>query len=88
MSVPVHLSSHLHSYTRGKSDVEADGGTLAELVADLDRRYPGLGFRVIDEQGRIRPHINFFVKGDLVRDLARPVAPDEEVLILGALSGG
>ncbi len=88
MSVPVHLSSHLHSYTKGKSDVEADGGTLRDVVADLDRRYPGLAFRVIDEQGRIRPHVNFFVRGDLVRDLACRVAPGEEVLILGALSGG
>jgi sulfur-carrier protein len=88
MSVPVHLSSHLHSYTRGKSDVEAEGRTLAELVADLDRRFPGLRFRVIDEQDRIRPHINFFVGGAMVRDLNRPIVPATEVLILGALSGG
>ena len=88
MSVPVHLSSHLHSYTSGRSDVEADGGTLSELMADLDRRYPGLRFRVIDEQDRIRPHINFFVRGILVRDLTSAVGPGEEVLILGALSGG
>lgn len=88
MSVPVHLSSHLHSYTKGESDVEARGGTLSEVMADLDRRYPGLRFRVVDEQGRIRPHINVFLRGVVVRDLACAVAPGEEVLILGALSGG
>ncbi len=88
MSVSVHVSSHLHSYTGGTSEVEADGGTLVELVADLDRRFPGLRFRVIDEQGRIRPHMNFFVGGTLVRDLGCPISPGTEVLILGALSGG
>jgi hypothetical protein len=88
MSVPVHLSSHLRSYTLGKSDVEAEGGTLEELMADMDRRFPGVRFRVIDEQGSIRPHVNFFVRGNLVRDLGCPITPGEEVLILGALSGG
>ena len=88
MRVPVHLSSHLRSYTRGKSDVEAEGSTLAELMADMDHRFPGLRFRVIDEQDHIRPHMNFFVGGTLVRDLASPIAPGNEVLIMGALSGG
>jgi sulfur-carrier protein len=88
MSVPVHFSSHLRSYTHGKSDVQADGDTLARLMEDLDRRYPGLRFRVVDEQDHIRPHINFFVGGSLERDLACPIGPGVEVLILGALSGG
>ena len=88
MKVPVHLSSHLRSYTRGESDVEAEGTTLAELMVDMDRRFPGLRFRVIDEQDHIRPHMNFFVGGTLVRNLASPIAPGSEVLIAGALSGG
>jgi len=88
MSVPVHLSTHLRSYTHGASDVEGDGATLAELMTDLDRRFPGIRFRVIDEQDRIRPHMNFFVRGDLARDLTCRIAPGDEVLILGALSGG
>jgi sulfur-carrier protein len=88
VSVPIHVSTHLRSYTRGSADVQADGATLAELVADLDRRFPGLRFRLIDEQDHIRPHMNFFVQGSLVRDLGCPVPPGTEVLILGALSGG
>jgi len=88
MSVPVHFSSHLRSYTHGRSDVQAEGGTLAQLMADLDRRFPGLRFRVIDEQDHIRPHMNFFVGGSLVRDLGCRIDPAVEVLILGALSGG
>ncbi len=88
MSVAIHLSTHLRSYTRGAADVQADGATLAEIMADLDRRYPGLRFRVIDEQDHIRPHLNFFVRGTLVRDLGCPVDPSAEVMILAALSGG
>jgi molybdopterin synthase sulfur carrier subunit len=88
VSVQVHLSSHVRSYTGGEPDVEADGRTLAELMLDLDRRYPGIRFRVIDEQDRIRRHMKFFVAGEAVTDLGHPVPPGAEVHILGSLSGG
>ena len=88
MSVKVRVSSHVRTYTGGQAQVEADGGTLGELMADLERRYPGIRFRVIDEQDRIRAHMNFFVGGVLARDLRHPVRPGDEVFILGSLSGG
>lgn len=88
MSVRVHLSTHVRAYTGGRAEVEAEGGTLMELLADLERRYPGLKFRVIDEQDRIRQHMNFFVGDRLVRDLEHPIPAGEDVHILGALSGG
>lgn len=88
MSVRVHLSTHVRAYTGGKAEVEAEGQTLTELLADLERRYPGLRFRVVDEQDRIRQHMNFFVGDTLVRNLAHPIPPGEDVHILGALSGG
>jgi sulfur-carrier protein len=87
-NVKVYVSSHVRSYTAGRPELEAAGATLAEVVGDLERQYPGLRFRVIDEQDRIRPHMNFFVGDELVRDLAHPVAPGDDVHILGALSGG
>lgn len=88
MPVKVHLSSHLRAYTGGQAEVVAEGRSLAEVVGDLDRRFPGIRFRVIDEQERIRPHINFFVGGELTRDLLRPIGSGEQVHILAALSGG
>lgn len=88
MPVKIHLSSHVRSYTGGRADVEAEGATLFEIMADVERRYPGLRFRVIDEQDRIRPHMNFFVGGMLARDLHHPIHLGEEVHILGSLSGG
>jgi molybdopterin converting factor small subunit len=55
----VLIPSPLRSYTN-RSEVEAEGATLAELLADLDRQFPGIRFRVVDEQGNIRRHIRFF----------------------------
>ncbi len=83
----VSIPSALRSYTKER-EVEAAGATLTDLVADLDRRYPGVRFRMIDEQDRMRPHIRFFVNGEQVFDLARPLHPSDMVHIVQALSGG
>jgi molybdopterin converting factor small subunit len=83
----VLIPSPLLSYTK-RNRVEASGGTMAELLLDLDRQYPGLRFRVIDEQDRMRPHMRFFVNGKQVYDLARELGPDDAVHIVQALSGG
>jgi sulfur-carrier protein len=84
----VVLPTPLAGYTANRREVEAEGATLALLIADLDRRYPGLRFRVIDEQDAIRPHIRIFVNRSLAPTLATPLAPDDEVLVVAALSGG
>ena len=83
----VLIPGPLLSYTR-KSEVEATGATFAELLADLDRQYPGLRFRVIDEQDRMRPHMRFFVNGEQVFDMARPLRASDSIQIVQALSGG
>lgn len=83
----VLIPSPLFSYTR-KREVEASGETLAELLVDLDRQFPGLRFRVMDEQDRIRPHVRFFVNGEQVFDLGRVLHPTDGIQILQALSGG
>jgi molybdopterin synthase sulfur carrier subunit len=83
----VLIPGPLRSYTRER-EVEATGATLAELLADLDRRYPGMRFRVIDEQDRVRPHIRFFVNGEQAVDLTRPLRPTDALFIVQALSGG
>jgi hypothetical protein len=69
-------------------EVEATGATLDELFADLDRRYPGLRFRVIDEQDAIRPHIKVFVNRVQAPSIASRLEPSDEVLVVAALSGG
>lgn len=84
----VNLSSHFRSYTGGEARVEARGATVAEVFEDLDRRYPGLRFRVIDEQDHVRRHIKVFVNLASIEDLATPVAEADELHVIGALSGG
>ena len=83
----VFIPNPLRSYTNAAT-VDALGTTVGELTEDLDRRYPGLRFRVIDEQGQIRPHIKFFVNGAQTRSLAEPLSNADEVMIVCALSGG
>lgn len=83
----VRIPTPLRSYT-GAAEVAADGATLAALLRDLDRRHPGIRFRIVDEQDRLRRHLRVFVNGGEVRDLATALAPDAEVQILQALSGG
>ncbi len=83
----VSIPTPLRSYTQA-AEVEADGATVGELLADLDRRFPGIRFRMIDEQDGIRPHVRIFVNRESVAGLAEAVAPGDEVQILQALSGG
>jgi molybdopterin converting factor small subunit len=83
----VLIPSPLRSYTKER-EVEASGATLSEVLADLDRQYPGLRFRMIDEQDKMRPHIRFFVNGEQVFDMNLVLQPRDEVQIVQALSGG
>ena len=83
----VLIPGALRSYTR-ESHVEAVGDTLDELFADLDRRYPGLRFRVVDEQNQLRPNMRVFVNGIGVRELGHALQPDDFVAVVQALSGG
>jgi molybdopterin converting factor small subunit len=83
----VLIPSPLLSYTNAK-EVEAAGATIGDLLTDLDRRYPGFRFRVIDEQNRMRAHMRFFVNGEQVFELTRPLRPTDAVQIVQALSGG
>lgn len=83
----VLIPSSLRSYTE-QGEAEASGATLAAVLADLDRQYAGIRFRMIDEQDRIRRHIRIFVNGDQVRDLAQTLDASDEIVIAQALSGG
>ncbi len=84
----VLIPSPLHSYTHGVSTVEVEGSTLADVLAALDERFPGLRFRIVDEQDRVRRHIHFFVDAELVKQIDHPVARGNEIMIVCALSGG
>ena len=83
----VLIPGALRSYTRA-SHVDAVGTTLDALFADLDRSYPGLRFRVVDEQNLLRPNMRIFVNGLGVRELGHALKADDFVALVLALSGG
>jgi molybdopterin converting factor small subunit len=67
------------------------GTTIAELIKNIDEKHPGLAAYIIDERGVLRKHVNIFLRGDLIQDrktLQDAVAPNDEVYIFQALSGG
>jgi molybdopterin converting factor small subunit len=86
--VTVHIPGALRSYTKQKGEIAAEGQTLAEVLSALDHRYPGLRFRIITEQDRIRPHIRIFVNEEQARNLSIALQPDDQIHIICALSGG
>jgi len=86
--IRVSIPSQLIAYTDGATRVEAAGDTVERVLDDLDRRFPGLKFRVVDEQDRIRRHMRIFVGQDEAKTVRVPVRDGGDLLIFGALSGG
>ena len=84
----VRIPTPLRSYTEQRSVVDAAGTTVDAVLLDLDRQFPGIRFRMVDEQGRIRRHMRVFVNEEPARDLGAAVAPTDELTIMQALSGG
>lgn len=84
----VRIPTPLRSYTGGEANVTAAGATVAEVLADLDRQFPGLRFRVVDEQDRLREHMTVWLDGERCRDLSASLDGLDEVVLMQALSGG
>jgi molybdopterin converting factor small subunit len=85
--VKVLIPGALRSYTE-RGQVEVSGTTVGAVLAQLDTRYTGIRFRIVDEQGQIRRHIRLFVNGVQVRELSQVLAATDELVIVQALSGG
>lgn len=83
----VLIPSALRSYT-GRMHVQAQGATLGALLLDLERQFPGLRFRMVDEQDHLRPHMRVFVNGQALDKLTDQLQAQHDVNIVQALSGG
>jgi len=88
MSCTVRIASPLRSYTGGAASVSASGASVAELLADLDRSYPGIRFRMIDEQDSIRPHIRVYAGTREIHDITERMDGENVLHLICALSGG
>lgn len=84
----VRIPTPLRSYTGGRADVQAAGATVQALLDDLDRQFPGIAFRVVDEQGELRQHMVVWLDGERCRDLSASVTGLDEVVLMQMLSGG
>ncbi len=91
MSVRVRIPTILRSYTDGESEVGASGATLAEVIDDLEARFPGVKGRILDEQGSIRRFVNVYVGNEDVRfqeALQTPTEDGAQVSVIPAVAGG
>ena len=87
----VRFTSHLQRFFPNISEVEVEGETVAELLLELEKKFPGLRAYIVDQKGVLRQHVNIFVREELVLDrktLSDPIEKDDSVYILQALSGG
>ena len=89
--VEVRVPGPLRVHTQGEKVVEGDGSTVAELLDDLDRRYPGVRTGLFESSGELRRFVNIYVNDEDIRYLGRlqtPLSPGDSVSILPAVAGG
>jgi molybdopterin converting factor small subunit len=91
MSVRVRIPTILRSYVGGAAEVTAEAGTLREVIKELDAAYPGIGGRILDDDGKLRRFVNVYVGEEDVRfaqGLDTPVPDGGHVSIIPAVAGG
>ncbi|HLL68554.1 MAG TPA: MoaD family protein [Micromonosporaceae bacterium] len=91
MAIEVRIPTILRSYTGGAKAVEGTGETVAELLADLDAKHPGLRGRLITDEGSLHRFVNVYVNDEDVRFLGAleaKLADGDNVTILPAVAGG
>lgn len=91
MAIVVRIPTPLQKLTGDKPEVDASGGTVRELLEDLEGRFPGLKERLCDPEGRLRRFINLYVNEEDIRFLkqeATPLKDGDEVSIIPAIAGG
>lgn len=87
----VRIPTPLRKFTDGKEEVAAAGGTIGEVIDDLEATYPGIKARLCDEAGAVRKFVNIYANEDDIRhlqDLETAVKDGDEVSIIPAIAGG
>jgi len=90
MSVAVSIPTILRTFTDNARSVQSDGSTLAEVIADLESQFPGIGARLI-EDGKLRRFVNIYINDEDVRflgSLDAPVVDGDNITVLPAVAGG
>jgi sulfur-carrier protein len=85
------FTSALKRFFPSLKEIEIDGGTVKEVLLNVEKVHPGISSYLVDDNGRLRKHLNIFIQGDLIKDrqnLKDTVKGSDELLIFQALSGG
>lgn len=91
MPVTVRIPTPLRAVAKGNADVQAKGDTIDELIADLERQFPGLRERLVDETGELRRFVNIYVNQEDIRFMdnrTTALKDGDEVAIVPAIAGG
>jgi sulfur-carrier protein len=91
MPVMVRIPTPLRSITKGNAEVQAKGATVDDVMQDLERQFPGLRERLVDEKGELRRFINLYVNEEDVRFLqgrTTTLKDGDTVSIVPAIAGG
>jgi molybdopterin synthase sulfur carrier subunit len=91
MPVTVRIPTPLRAVAKGNADVQAKGDTIDELIADLERQFPGLRERLVDDTGELRRFVNIYVNQEDIRFMdnrATVLKDGDEVAIVPAIAGG
>ncbi|MDP3722991.1 MAG: MoaD/ThiS family protein [Candidatus Omnitrophota bacterium] len=91
MPVTVRIPTPLQRLTNGQGEVQCEGRTVTELLADLDRRFPGVKERICDESGKLRRFVNVFVNEEDIRFAQgdqTAIKDGDDVSIIPAIAGG
>ena len=91
MSVTVRIPTPLRTLTKGSDEVTATGGTVGDVVEDLERQYPGVKSRLCDDKGEVRRFVNIFLADEDIRflqGLKTPVKEGDQLSIVPAIAGG
>ncbi len=87
----VRIPTTLRNYTRNQEEVTAAGSTVGEVLRELEKRFPGLGPRLLDEKGSVRRYVNIFHNDEDIRflqELETPVSDEDRITIIPAIAGG
>lgn len=87
----IKIPTPLRTYTQNKEEVSAAGSTVGEVLKNLEKSFPGIGARLMDEKGALRRYVNVFHNDEDIRflkNLETTVADTDTLSIIPAIAGG
>jgi molybdopterin converting factor small subunit len=87
----IRIPTSLRSFTRNQQEVTAGGATVGEVLRQLDKSFPGIGPRLLDDKGAVRRYVNIFLNDEDIRflqELDTPVKDADSITLIPAIAGG